>query len=494
MHVMGGDGRAGPGGAHAVLALAMLLAIASCDEPTRPGTVTGVSVTPKGLPSPELRAEGTGFRQDFTVANGNDAARAYDLLAGTGPPASFLRIDSLTLNPNEIAGDRAATSLASAATAADQADSVRLPEMPRGTSLTVAVWYSVQAATDGRVDTLLLRARGVADPSVIDQGRAEVEFEPATVETGLVLNSVDISLTVFPAADPDDRRTIGLNPDGSPVGLAVRDDRVVVPLGVFPAAAIVDLRTDSVTFAQLPESSGATGVAFLNDSIAYVGNPNLNSVSVVNVRRATTGAEIPVGVFPQSLLVVDGRAFVMTAELDASFEPARTGRVFVIDPASQVATDTIDLTGLNPSDAAVGPDGLVYVLNAGSFGQGNGSLSIVDPTSLTETEHHVGFGDFPGDIAFGADGRVFVSSFNFGVAVWDPATDAFDRSPSDPLAIQGETASAGIGFDSDGRLYSLRPECMEPSVALRTNPDLSFDREIGVGICPIAIDFAAVSE
>ncbi len=50
--------------------------------------------------------------------------------------------------------------------------------------------------------------------------------------------------------------------------------------------------------------------------------------------------------------------------------------------------------------------------------------------------------------------------------------------------------SSGVGFDSSGRLYSLvLGNCMDPSVVARLNADLSFDREIDVGVCPIAIAF-----
>ncbi len=61
--------------------------------------------------------------------------------------------------------------------------------------------------------------------------------------------------------------------------------------------------------------------------------------------------------------------------------------------------------------AAFGPDGMLYIVNSGAFGQSNGSLSVVDPANLREVEHHAGFGEFPGDIAFDAAGRAYVSSF-----------------------------------------------------------------------------------
>ncbi len=180
----------------------------------------------------------------------------------------------------------------------------------------------------------------------------------------------------------------------------------------------------------------------------------------------------------------------MNAELDASFRPARNGVVSVVDPATNAVASSILLTGFNPSGVTLGPDGLLYVVNSGTFGQGDGSLSVVDPATLMEDGHHAGFGEFPGGIAFGPDGHAYVSAFSYGVAVWSTSDDAFVRPPSSPLVIQGHMTSSGVGFDSSGRLYSLVPgDCIMPSVALRLNADLSFDREIDVGVCPIAIAF-----
>lgn len=313
---------------------------------------------------------------------------------------------------------------------------------------------------------------------------------PAGIETAVVVNSIDLSVTIFPVDSPQNARTIGLAQAGTPVSLAVRGNRAVVPLGLFPALAVVDLSSGDVQTVPLRNNSGATGVAFLNDSIVFVANSNLDSLSRVNVFSLQVEAEIAVGVFPQSVAVAGGRVFVMNAELDANFQPSNPGVVSVVDPTTNTVASSITLTGFNPSAVTLGPDGLLYVVNSGTFGQGDGSLSVVDPTALAEIEHHAGFGEFPGGIAFGPDDHAYVSAFSYGVAVWNSSDDTFVRPPSNPLVIQGHMASAGVRFDSSGRLYSLAPgDCINPSVVARLNADLSFDREIDVGVCPIAIAF-----
>jgi len=314
---------------------------------------------------------------------------------------------------------------------------------------------------------------------------------PAGVEPALVVNSIDLSITIIPVDSIDAKQAIGLAQAGSPVGLAARGSYALVPLGFLSSAAIVDLASGEVTSVALPNNSGGTGVDFFNDSIAYIANPNLNTVSPVNIFAETTGEQIEVGGFPQGVIASADRVFVLNAELDDTYRPAKAGGVSVIEPSTNTVTSTIILTGYNPSAAAFGPDGLLYVVNSGTFGQGDGSLSIIDPTTLDEIEHHSGFGEFPGDIAFGPDGDAYVSSFAYGIAVWDAAADTFINPPSDPLVVEGQTLSSGLGFDSTGRLYTLIPgDCIAPSVAYRVS---GVDTgEIAVGVCPIDIAFTRV--
>ena len=318
---------------------------------------------------------------------------------------------------------------------------------------------------------------------------------PDTIETAVIVNSTDVSVTIFDVEAANVTQTIGLNPGGagSPVSVAARKNLAVVPLGFFAAAAVVNLATGAVNSVPLPDNSGATGVDFINDSIAYVANPNLNTVSEINAMRATAGAEITVGIFPQAVLGSGDLVFVLNAQLDENFAPAREGTVTLIDATSNTVLDSITLSGFNPSAAIFGGDGRLYVLNSGSFGQGDGSLSVIDLGTLEEVEHHEGFGEFPGDIAWGPDDLIYVSAFAYGIAVWDPDDDVFINSPDDPLVVQGNAISSGLGIDAEERLYTLIPgDCVAPSIAIRLNADLSFDREIIAGGCPFAIAFSEV--
>lgn len=339
-----------------------------------------------------------------------------------------------------------------------------------------------------RLGTAALVAAGCGD-SPAEPGRT-----PAA-EYLVVVNSQDRSLTAVPVDSPEASFTVGLAPDGSPVTVAARGARAVVPLGTVPAAAVVDLVERRVTHTvALPEGSGATGVAFVNDSIALVANPGRNSVSPVNVLRGTRGEEIAVGGYPQAVVAAGDTAFVLNSELGPDFAPTGPGSISVVAGSPLRVVAAIELSGMNPGHAAAGSDGRLYVVHSGSFGAGDGSLSIVDRRTLAETGHATGFGDFPGSVAIGPAGRLYIASFSYGIAVWDPGAGAFIRGPADAVRPGGIGSTSGVGFDSAGRLYALEPECREPGRIFRLGADFAVEREIPAGTCPFGIAFTTVPE
>lgn len=314
---------------------------------------------------------------------------------------------------------------------------------------------------------------------------------------GVVLNSVDISLTVFDAEDPAGAPpvTVGLAADGSPVSLGVRGRWAAVPLGTAPALAVVDLQTAMlVRTISLPQGSGASGVVFVNDSVAIVTNSDRNTVSPVDVWNGTVGAEIPVGLYPQAALLAGDHVVIVNAELGPDFAPVGPGTLTVLDRETLGVEGTVTLAGENPGAAAAGPGELLYVVLSGSFGAGNGSLSVVDLGTLEEIEHHLGFGEFPYSATLSPSGRLHVGSFGFGVAVWDPQTESFIRSPSEAVAPQGQPSTSGLAFDPEGRLHTLRPDCASAGAVLRLDETYTVEATIPTGVCPLAIAFTTVGE
>jgi hypothetical protein len=317
--------------------------------------------------------------------------------------------------------------------------------------------------------------------------------ETPTQEVGVVVNSNDHSLTVFRVDDPTTRTTIGLGPDGAPGRIAVRGEIAVVPLGTVPAAVVVDLRAGVVLrTVALPQGSGAAGAAFLNDSIVLVANPNLGSVSPINVRSGVRGADLAVGRFPQVLVSVSDTVYAVNAELGSDFQPVGPGTLTVIVGSPARVLRTITLRGTNPGDAAVAPGGRLFVINAGRFSAPEGSLSVIDRGTLTETAHHTGFGTGPGSITVDSGGRAYVGAFGVGVLVWDSSSGAFAHGPANAVVPGGVASTSGVGIDSAGRLYALKPDCRGPSVAYRLSTAFAVEQEIPVGNCPLSIAFTHI--
>lgn len=312
------------------------------------------------------------------------------------------------------------------------------------------------------------------------------------VEVGVVVGSVDLSLTVFEVDSPSVSRTVGLGADGSPVGVALRGSLAAVPMGIAPALVVVDLTgVPTSTSIALRPGSGATGADFANDSIVIVANPELNTVTPVNINSGGLGDDIPVGVFPQFVRTVGDRVYVLNANL-VNFTPAGASSVTVLDATTFSVVATVTLSGENAQSTDIGPDGRLYVVNSGTFFGDNGTVSVIDRSTNQEVGHHVGFGDFPGSLTFGSDGNLYVSSFSFGVAAWNPASEVFVRGPDDAIDPASEGSSSGVGFDSQGRLYVLSPECQLPSSANRATAAFALELSIPVGICPLAIGFTEI--
>jgi hypothetical protein len=314
---------------------------------------------------------------------------------------------------------------------------------------------------------------------------------------GVVLNSVDISLTIFDAEDPEGSPpvTVGLAADGSPVSFDVRGRWAAVPLGTAPAVAVVDLRTSTVARTiPLPEGSGASGVAFVNDSIAVVTNSGRNTVSPVDVWNGTVGSEIPVGLYPQAALLAGDRVVIVNARLGPDFLPIGPGTLTVLNRETLEIEGTVALEGVNPGAVAAGAGGRLYVVSSGSFGEGNGALSVIELGGLAETGYHTGFGEFPYAAALSPSGLLYVGSLGFGVAVWDPATESFVRSPAQAITPEGQPSTSGLAFDPAGRLYTLRPDCASTGAALRLDETYAVEAVIPTGVCPFAIAFTTVEE
>jgi hypothetical protein len=156
---------------------------------------------------------------------------------------------------------------------------------------------------------------------------------PPAEEVLLVINSTEASLQIIPVDAPTSSIKVPLGgTTPTPVGVSSRGGWAIVPMGLDNAVVVVDL-TQGVVERTIPleANSGATGSAIIDDSIAYVSNPGLNTVTRINYLTGDT-ASVDVGVFPQAVIAARGKVFVVNGNL-VNFAPAGPSWITVIQPA-----------------------------------------------------------------------------------------------------------------------------------------------------------------
>lgn len=314
---------------------------------------------------------------------------------------------------------------------------------------------------------------------------------PPPIELLVVVHRTAATLVVLPvdAAGPGTSIPLG-GASSSPTTVAALNGIALVPLGDEPAVAVVDLEAQSVVrTVPLPANSGATGVAIVDDSIAYVANPNRNTVTRVNYLNGDT-ASVAVGLTPQAVLFTRGKVYVSNANLDAGV-PQSAGWLSVIDPVTNRLATGIDSISLsppgNPGTGAVAQDGLVYLMNAGpEAGTTDGRLSIIDPVGREELASFKGFGHFPGSVATNGIDRVYVSSLSQGLMVFDILNRQVLRGAGNAVAVPTNT---GVTVDSEGRIYALEGGSCDGSEAGQVHifrRNLTPIRNVPVDDCPVA--------
>jgi len=334
-----------------------------------------------------------------------------------------------------------------------------------------------------------LAAMPLAAALVLAAGCADTNAPlPPPQEVLLAVNSTANSLSIVPVDAPASAVEVELGgTTPTPVGVSARGAIAVVPLGLDNAVAVVDLRSASVLRrVPLPPNSGATGAAVVDDSIAYVANPGINSVSRVNYLTGAT-SEVPVGVYPQGMVFTRGKLFVLNGNL-VNFAPAGPSWITVVDPVTNAVADGIDsipLTGEgNAGFGTVGGDGLLYVMSTGDYTSGEGRLATVDPVGRMEVASFSGFGTGPGNLASDGEARIYVSSFAEGLMVFDTDSNTVLRGAGEGLPVASNSA---VAVDSRRRVYAIESGACaggQPGVAHVLDPEFTEIRTIPLGECP----------
>ncbi len=282
---------------------------------------------------------------------------------------------------------------------------------------------------------------------------------PAPEEVLVVANITATSLSVVPISPTGPQGTVPLS--GSVVGsIAAFGSILLASHPADDAADIVILEGLQVRLTVgLPAGSGATGAAVLNDTVAYVANPNLNTVTRIDLLTGDT-ASLAVGVYPQGLIGTRGSLFVMNGNVAPCAQlgglcTLGPSWLTVVDPeTNELATGTDSIPMLGPGNAryaTVGADGLLYVMNRGVATESR--LSIVDPVGRREVASFGGFGTDPGQIAADRGERIIISSMTDGVMVFNTRTRTVTRGAGNGVAIPD---NSGLAVDGAFRTYAVQ--------------------------------------
>src|SRR5438093_304040 len=278
-----------------------------------------------------------------------------------------------------------------------------------------------------------------------------------------VVNANDRTLSVISATDFSVSTHDWQSGTASPRTIDGRGHVFVVPLGAADAVGIsrfftcpagalaLCVRPDYVL--PLAPGSGATGAAIQDDSIAWIANPNLNTVTRLNYVSGDT-VSVPVGVYPQAVALVGTRVFVVNSNLVGS-TPAGPSWLTSFECCSVRTPDSIPLTGTNARFATVGDDSLLYVIASGHTGATDGKLSIVDPQTRVEVAVLNGLGESPGAAAFHPAGsRLLVASATEGILEVNASIRVITRGPGNGVKPGGNGVS-GLAIDLRGRVYAV---------------------------------------
>jgi hypothetical protein len=317
-----------------------------------------------------------------------------------------------------------------------------------------------------------------------------------------VVNANDRTLSVISAADFTVTTRSWQMGGATPRTIDGRGHVFLVPLGAADAVGVnlfftcppgaLSLCVQPDYALRLPPGSGATGVAIQDDSIAWIANPNLNTVTRVNYFNGDT-TSIAVGVYPQAVAIVGTRVFVVNGNLSGG-APAGPSWLTSFDCCGVRTTDSIPLTGANARFAVVGGDSLLYVIAAGHGAAADGKLSIVDPIARTEVAVLNGLGERPGAMAFHPTGsRLLIASLTEGILEVNTSIRAITRGPGNGVKPGGEGV-VGLAIDLRGRVYAVDPVgCDVPGVVhvLTAPPDYHEIKTVPVGNCPTTAAVAA---
>jgi len=245
---------------------------------------------------------------------------------------------------------------------------------------------------------------------------------------------------------------------------------------------IIDLATNLNTGTISTGSGSSPGpMAFVNDTLALVTDLYANALMLVNVPgRRVTGA-ISVGANPAGIAISQGKAYVS----NSGFGIGRTVSVVSLQSLSVIRTVGV---ADNPCGVEITPSGAVYVVCAGAYDFTNPAnttparIMVIDPLSDVVTDS-IFIGGHATDIGIGNDGIGYVPS----------TTEVFrvDTRVHRVTGVFKEGSFFAVGVESaSGDVYLADPkDYIQPGTVSVFAPNGQIRTQFDVGLIPGAFTF-----
>jgi hypothetical protein len=269
-------------------------------------------------------------------------------------------------------------------------------------------------------------------------------------EIGIVINSGTKSLTLFQLGAPAVTQQIPLGSSATvtPVGFSLRGRRAAVPLGNAASVAVVNLETSTVSrFFTFP-GGNATGSVWSNDTTVFAANTGTNKIGRFHVNQSSSDitSTVDVAPAPTAMAFAAGRVLAISGNLQ-NFVPIGEGVVTAINPNTMAVLGVVQTGGTNPTDAAVGPDGLLYVVNTGNY-VAPASMAIIDPATMQRVALISPLSVGAGHITIDAAGLAYISSFSDATVVFNTRTRTWVRGPGNPVCARRSATNTCRGASS----------------------------------------------
>jgi type IX secretion system substrate protein len=274
----------------------------------------------------------------------------------------------------------------------------------------------------------------------------------------------------------------GVNSNAATLGLytnqiKIRRDKGYVVNSGLNELQIINLQTFS-TMNQIPLGTGTNpyNMDFINDSLCAVSLLFTNQVAIVNVNSGQVVQNINVGNGPEGLKYYNGKIYVTNTNFNgAGYDP---GTVSVIDVSSLTVENTISV-GTNPQSADIDSNGNLIVSCTGDYASVYSQVDVVNLTSGSVT-NSIPLNTFITSVFVNSNNKVYITTFGFGVMVYDLTSQTFERDEADPLP-----GGSGCVFDNQNNCYIV--DFNEDSIRAFSENHVHLNSYL-VGDGPVSVD------